>query len=176
MRYIFAVLVFFTSISISYAQTQSLNDGQEFHPLDSLLQSSDVIVNVLSEAQLVDHLISDEALSTMEENERKRGYASVYEYSYTIKNTGKVKIKIVFANENVLASPISQIIQDFTITLLPNETKKIKFIANTTPQSTLSYMCIMNWVEEKNKWFFFSYGNVSLYLPAWNALAKEVSD
>jgi len=111
----------------------------------------------------------------MKKEERDDGYASVYEYTYTFQNTGKVKIKIVFANENVIISPLIQINQDFSITLLPNEIKKIKFIANTTPKFTSSIMCILTWVEEKNKWFVSGYSAASLYLPKWNALAEEVS-
>ena len=174
MRSFAIALLTIVLASVCFAQTQK--DKQEFHPLQSSSQHSDTTINVLSEARLVDHLISQDALSAMKEEEKKDGYASVYEYTYTIQNTGKVKIKIVFANENVLISPITQIVQDFSIILLPNETKKIKFIANTTPQFTSSIMCFMRWVEEKNKWFVSGYCAASfLYLPKWNALAEEVS-
>ena len=81
----------------------------------------------------------------------------------------------MLADPDVLMSPLVHYLQDFYVSLEPNEEKTIKFLANTTPREVVTNMTVMQFVEAKDKWFAIGSGVASLWLPRWNALSEEVS-
>ena len=171
IRNLFVVLAISLFAFSASAQPQT----QEFYPLTSSSQFNDTTVSVTSKVRFVDNLISEKALATMDEEERKLGYASVYEYTYVFKNTGNTKVRVLFIDRNLLMSPLVHILQDFYLTLEPNEEKTVKFLANTTPEVILAGMFVMQYVETKNKWFAISASVTSFYVPRWNAIVEEAS-
>lgn len=94
---------------------------------------------------------------------------------YTFKNTGNTKVRVLFIERNLLMSLLVHILQDFYLTLEPNEEKTVKFLANTTPKEAGAGMFVMQFIQNKNKWFATSAGQVSFWLPRWNAVFEEVS-
>lgn len=68
------------------ASTQAQTNRQEFPTLNAQLQFNDTTINVSSGVRFVNNLISDKALAAMDEEERKLGYASLYEYIYLQKH------------------------------------------------------------------------------------------
>lgn len=163
------------AISLLATNLSAQTNRQEFPTLNARLQLNDTVINVSSEARFVDNLISDKALAAMDEEERKLGYASIYEYTYTFKHTGNTKVRVLFTEQNLLMSPLVNILQDFYLTLEPGEEKTVKFLANTTPSEAGASIFVMQFMPNKNKWFATGASKASFWLPRWNAMYEEVS-
>ena len=96
-------------------------------------------------------------------------------YTYTFENQSKYKAKLNFSEWTVIHSPLTIIVQDFSITLSPGEVRVIKFFSPSKPNQTISAFNAGLWEErEVGKWEFSGIGQAGLYIPDRRILFLEV--
>ena len=99
-----------------------------------------------------------------------------YLYTYTFENYGKYRVKLNFSEWSFIHSPITTILQDFSLTLNPGETRVIKFF---TPGKSTTVVSAVNagfWEQlEPGKWEFAGIGQAGLYVsPGRSTCFMEV--
>ena len=87
-------------------------------------------------------------------------------YTYTFENRGKYKVKLNFSEWSVIHSPVTTILQDFSLTLNPGEIKVIKFFTPGKPTTVVSAVNAGFWEQlETGKWEFAGIRQAGLYVP-----------
>lgn len=98
-----------------------------------------------------------------------------YLYTYTFENQSKYIAKLNFSEWTVIHSPLTTIVQDFSITLNSGEVRIIKFFSPSKPNQVVSAFNAGLWEEhEVGKWEFSGMGQVGLYIPDRRVMFLEV--
>ena len=90
----------------------------------------------------------------------------LYCYIYTVKNNGATRIKVSLPGPDVIRSPLTTVMQDFSIEVDPHGTATLVFVAESDPRETFSPVDIAIWDTAAEQWGFIRSGPVSLYLPS----------
>lgn len=107
------------------------------------------------------------APSTVSLDLRWRSRPSIlYCYIYTVENNGSTRIKVSLPGSDVIRSPLTKVMQDFSIEVHPRGTATLVFVAESDPKETFSPVDIAVWDEAAARWGFIRSGPVSLYLPS----------
>ena len=89
-----------------------------------------------------------------------------YIYTYTFENYGKYKVKLNFSEWSFIHSPVTTILQDFSLSLNPGEIRIIKFFTPGKPTTVVSAVNAGFWEQlETGKWEFAGIGRAGLYVP-----------
>lgn len=90
----------------------------------------------------------------------------LYCYIYTVQNNGATRIKVSLPGSDVIRSPLTKVMQDFSIEVGPHGTATLVFLAESDPKETFSPVDIAVWDTAAERWGFIRSGPVSLYLPS----------
>jgi uncharacterized protein YcfL len=137
-------------------------------PLISTIHVGETTLRVSVSADLNGSLVSDVMLAKLSEEDK--GRVQIYFYNYWFENKGTEKIKFTLADRRVLMSPLTDAMKDLTFTLKPGESRQIRFIANTKPNSVEVSAVVMRWKDETQEWRIDGAGPVMVQIPEWNAL------
>ena len=171
------LVTIFVAISAMAQQPAQVEqtERKEFPTLRSSWGSGDIVkLHISSAVDRWDSLISPESLEKLSDEERDQ--VTLFIYTYTFQNDGKTKIKFVLSDFEVLKSPLTDILQDFAITLEPSQTRTIKFHATSTPKFASTAKVIKVWNNESKRWHNHGGGATSIYIPQWNALWQEMTE
>lgn len=130
-------------------ERETRKSALEFEQLSFLYESKGVKFNATSEAYRI--------------ASAKRGAADAYVFVYTFKNDCEKKTRVLFQSQIILLSPLTQILQDFAVSLEPGETKTIVLIANARPETVLTQSVVAE--HDGNEWRYFAGGSARLYVP-----------
>lgn len=98
-----------------------------------------------------------------------------YLYTHTFENQSKYKARLNFSEWTVIHSPLTTIIQDFSLALDVGENRVIKFFSPSKPSQTITALNVGLWEErETGKWEFSGLGQKGLYIPDRRVLFLEV--
>ncbi len=93
-----------------------------------------------------------------------------YLYTYTFISRGRYKLKVNFSEWELVHSPLTDIIQDFSFVMQPGETKVIRFVAAGNPRTVLTQINIGVWKKDSDfydseRWYFYGAGSAGFYIP-----------
>ena len=143
-----------------------------FQPLTTELELWPAKLSILSQVEFIDQLISKERITSLTEKDQE--HLSIYLYLYVFENKSDTKIRITFAHNRILGSPLFQLEQDFYLTLKPHEKKVVKFYANGKPEVIAAPLVDAWWHEGKKKWFYGGAAGMAFYIPPRNAFFEEL--
>jgi hypothetical protein len=75
----------------------------------------------------------------------------------------------------VVRSPLTEVMQDFSIKVDPHSTVTLVFFAESAPKETFSPVDVAIWNPAADRWGFIRSGPVSLHLPSRSNLVAVAS-
>jgi hypothetical protein len=96
----------------------------------------------------------------------QRPPADLYCYTYRIQNKGDTPIKIGLPGSDVIRSPLTKVMQDFSIEVDAHSSAVLVFLAESEPKEIFSPVDIAIWDPAARRWGFIRSGPVTLYLPS----------
>ncbi len=100
-----------------------------------------------------------------------------FKYTYVFRNLEKSKLKINFAAQDMVDSPLVDIFQDFSLSIEPNDASvEISFIAPGAPEKIDSPLNIKFWREgavSDGRWTLYRAGSCRIYKPSTRLYIRE---
>ncbi len=152
---IISAILFLATLIPPLAATNTKTEPKNYPPLTSRFETGKpgdrVVLEVISEVKLI-------------------AEPDIHEYRYTFENKGTRKIRLTFANDEILISFLFLTNQDFAITLEPAEKRVFVFKATLPPNMENGTTMLMVWSEKTSKWIATQKaGFMTLYIHQWNA-------
>jgi len=95
----------------------------------------------------------------------KRDAVNAYVFVYTFKNNCEKRIKVLFPAQRILLSLLTQILQDFAISLELYGGKTVVILTNAVPEIVSTQTVIAVRSDNDYKWLYFGGESTRLYVP-----------
>jgi hypothetical protein len=92
----------------------------------------------------------------------------LYRYTYTFRNPSSFPVKLNFADPKVANSALITVLNDYSFTLAPGETRTVRFLTVHAPDFVTSSVNNGIWDSRASRWDMLGSGPASLYIPAWD--------